>query len=208
MSYERLKLDQTQCLGHSCHMEVSMKYRKIVVFVSFIIAVLTIAASLTAAFTAHEVVQSDFDDRASNQENHRQEDTAFAQSQHSLFLGPALAVAWNQTVTEIANADDQFNSFKGHRAQAMMHIAMHDALNAVIPLYRRFAYRGKDFLAHPIAAAAQAAHEVVLSQYPGQEVRLGAELANWLSQIPEGPRKSRGIALGKQCAAAILALRT
>jgi hypothetical protein len=63
----------------------------------------------------------------------------------------------------------------------MMHIAMHDALNAVIPLYRRFAYRGNDFFAHPIAAA-QAAHDVVLSQYPGQQTRLGVDLANWSSR--------------------------
>ena len=69
----------------------------------------------------------------------------------------------------------------------MMHIAMHDALNAVMPLYRQFAYRGNDFFADPVAAAAQAAHDVVLSQYPGQQARLGTELANWLSEIPNGP---------------------
>jgi hypothetical protein len=31
-------------------------------------------------------------------------------------------VAWNQTVNEIAFAEDQFFTFKGVRAHAMMHI--------------------------------------------------------------------------------------
>ena len=117
-------------------------------------------------------------------------------------------MAWNRTVNEIAFAEDQFFTFKGVRAHAMMHLAMHDALNAVIPLYRSFAYHGNDFFAHPIAAAAQAAHDVVVSQYPGEQSRLGAELATWLSQIPNSQLKTRGIALGQRSAAAILALRT
>ncbi len=185
-----------------------MKLHKIGVLVLRKTVLLTIAASMVVAVAAQEVAQMSLAERSSDQENRRNEDAAFAQLQNFFFLDPALAVAWNQAVTEIAFAEDQFFTFKGHRAQAMMHIAMHDALNSVIPLYRRFAYRGNDYFAHPIAAAAHAAHEVVLSQYPGQQARLGAELANWLSRIPDGPRKTRGITLGKQSAAAILALRT
>jgi hypothetical protein len=184
-----------------------MILHKVVVLALRQIVVLIIAASLAAAVAAQEVPQTSLDERSSDQENRRHEDAAFAQLQHFFFLDPALAVAWNQTVYEIAFDEDKFFTFKGHRAQAMMHIAMHDALNAVIPLYRRYAYRGKDFFAHPIAAAAQAAHDVVLSQYPGEQARLDAELANWLSQIPSEPRKTRGITLGQQSAAAILALR-
>ena len=50
-------------------------------------------------------------------------------------------------------------------------------------------------------------HDVLLSQYPGQQARPDAELANYLSQIPNGVYKTRGIALGQQSAAVILALR-
>jgi len=171
------------------------------------IVALTIAALLAAAALAQEVSQTSSDERFSDQEKRRHEDAAFAQLQHFFFLDPALAVAWNRAVNEIAFAEDQFFTFKGVRAHAMMHIAMHDALNAVIPLYRQFAFRGHDFFAHPIAAAAQAAHDVVLSQYPGAQSRLDAELANWLSGIPNGPHKTRGITLGRQSASAILALR-
>jgi hypothetical protein len=89
----------------------------------------------------------------------------------------------------------------------MMHIAMHDALNAAVPLYRQYAYRSHEPGAHPIAAAAQAARDVGVSQYPYQQAKLDAELARWLSPIPDTPHKARGIAVGHQSAAAILALR-
>jgi hypothetical protein len=122
-------------------------------------------------------------------------------------VDPSLVVAWNKAVYEIAFAEDQFLTFKGHRAHAMMHIAMHDALNATIPLYRQYAYRGIYPFAHPIVAAAQAAYDVVLSQYPGQRTRLDNELATWISQVPDTLLKARGRDLGKQSAEAILALR-
>jgi hypothetical protein len=120
---------------------------------------------------------------------------------------PDLAVAWNKVVNEISLQEVQFPPFTAVRAHAMMHIAIHDTLNAVIPLYRQYAFQGRDAGAHPLAAAAQAAHDVVLAQYPGQQAKLTAELAAWLTQIPETPVKLRGIALGHRVAAAIIALR-
>jgi hypothetical protein len=42
-----------------------------------------------------------------------------------------LAVAWSQVAYDIAFAEDQFRTFKGQCAIAMMHIAMHDALNTI-----------------------------------------------------------------------------
>jgi len=181
--------------------------RKLVILVLRKLVVLTIAASLAAAAAAQEARQLNPGERISDQEMRRWEDAAFVQLQQVFFLDSALVVAWNQTVNEIAFAEDQFFTFKGVRAHAMMHIAIHDSLNAVIPLYRQFAYRRPDFFAHPIAAAAQAAHDAVLSQYPGEQARLDAELASWLSRIPDGPYKTLGITLGRQSAAAILALR-
>jgi hypothetical protein len=132
-----------------------------------------------------------------------QEDRALAQVGR---VDPALVVSWNQTINEIGFADP-FAFIKPIRAHVMMHIAMHDALNAVIPLYRQYAYRGHDPGAHPIAAAAQAARDVGVSQYPDQQARLDSELARWLTTIPDTPHKARGVAVGRQSAAAILALR-
>src|SRR5262245_24254844 len=53
-----------------------------------------------------------------------------------------IVVRWNELAVDIATADDGFGSFKGHRALAMMHLAMHDALNSIVHSYERYAYRG------------------------------------------------------------------
>ena len=54
----------------------------------------------------------------------------------------ALATAWNQTVLEIAEAEDGFLTLKGLRTVTMMHIAMHDALSSINGEYQTFAYGG------------------------------------------------------------------
>jgi hypothetical protein len=119
----------------------------------------------------------------------------------------AVVVGWSSRAYEVAFAEDQFLTFKGHRAFAMMHVAMHDALNAIVPVYEQYARVERDALAHPVAAAAQAAHDVLVSQYRLRKEELDADLFRWLAGVPDGPGRTRGIALGRQAAAAILALR-
>src|SRR5688572_26824742 len=63
-------------------------------------------------------------------------------------------VSWNILAHDLAFAEDQFLTFKGQRALAMMHLAMHDALNAIVPIYEAYAFSGGPRLAHPIAASA------------------------------------------------------
>ena len=130
--------------------------------------------------------------------------TVYAQSPHA---PPDVIASWNSVAHDIAVAEDQFLTFKGQRALAMMHLAMHDALNAIVPVYETYAFRGSDRLAHPIAAAAQAAHDVLLSQYPGRQVALADQLTRWLAQVQDGVARTRGIDLGRATAAAILARR-
>jgi hypothetical protein len=65
----------------------------------------------------------------------------------------AIVIEWNQLVNELAFAEDQFLTFKGARADAMMHIAQHDALNAIDPIYEQFSFHEDDHKAHPVAAA-------------------------------------------------------
>ena len=128
-----------------------------------------------------------------------------------LVTGPeadaAVAVVWNQMVYDIAYAEDQLLTFKGLRAFTMTNIAIHDALNAIEPVYRPYAPLPPDPSAHPVAAAAQAAHDVILAQYPSERAALDALLAEWLARVPDGPPKRHGIALGQASASAILALR-
>ena len=113
--------------------------------------------------------------------------TVHAQSSHA----PDVIASWNSVAHDIAVAEDQFLTFKGQRALAMMHLAMHDALNAIVPVYETYAFRGSDRLAHPIAAAAQAAHDVLLSQYPGRQAALADQLTRWLAQVQDGVARTR-----------------
>ncbi|HEY5980457.1 MAG TPA: vanadium-dependent haloperoxidase [Microlunatus sp.] len=118
-----------------------------------------------------------------------------------------VVVDWSRIVVEAAMSDDGFVSFMGTRHQVMMHIAMHDALNAIDPRFDQYAYFGRSKGAHPIAAAAKAAHDVLVAVYPAQQATLDAELATWLARVPNGPGKTKALTLGAKAAAAIVALR-
>ena len=111
------------------------------------------------------------------------------------------------------------NPFHESRIYASMHIAIHDALNAIDRRYRPYieglhAERG----ANPRAAVAAAARDVLvtlLAQLPlvpqaGIDLAVGgveADYAAALSSIPNGSGKARGIAVGQAAAAAALAAR-
>lgn len=121
-------------------------------------------------------------------------------------------VAWNRRVLAIAEKEDKFLTLKGVRTAAMMHIAMHDALNAIDRRYASYAY-GADASnpaeadADPVVAIAQAGYEVAANLYPGEQAQLQLELTRWLDPVADGPRKAGAIALGKLAAAAIIGKR-
>jgi PAP2 superfamily len=120
---------------------------------------------------------------------------------------PGVLESWNERVIALAEAEDKLLTLKGVRTAAMMHIAMHDALNSIQRRYSAYAFSGNGAGAHPQAAAAQAAYEVVVSQYPRHESELASALKNCLAHVPEGPAKQRALELGKGAAAKILAQR-
>lgn len=114
--------------------------------------------------------------------------------------------SWNETAYQIAIAADSFQTFKGHRALAMVHIAMHDAVNGATPRFRQYAFFGRDTLADPAVAAAQAAHDVLRAVYPGAATAIDAKLASAMTTTSNGSA-SRGTELGRKAAAAILEKR-
>ena len=109
-----------------------------------------------------------------------------------------VVVDWSRIVFEAAMTDDEYVSFLGVRHQAMMHIAMHDALNAIDPRFDQYAYFGRSRGADPIAAAAKAAHDVLVAVYPAQQSTLDAELATWLGVSTRRQRKDQGTHAGRQ----------
>jgi hypothetical protein len=92
------------------------------------------------------------------------------------------------------------------RTLAIMHMAMHDALNAVQPVYARWSPATPDEPpasgANPQVAMAAAAHEVLLLLHPDRRTETDAQFANVLSHVPNGPGKQAGIKLGAAIGAA------
>src|SRR5262245_26484408 len=74
------------------------------------------------------------------------------------------------------------------RVLAMVHVAMHDAVNGADPQYETYASYLIDRRAHPEAAAAGAAHRVLAGLFPAQQDRWDAALADSLSMIADGPQ--------------------
>ena len=117
-------------------------------------------------------------------------------------------VRWNEaTVAALTAHDGYLNPSAAARLYAIVHVAQHDAVNAVRPRYESHAFDGRDAAADPVAAAASAAHAVLVATFPAQQAQLDATLATSLAAVPDGAAETRGVALGAQSAAAILADR-
>src|SRR5687767_5163388 len=119
-----------------------------------------------------------------------------------------VVLTWNEVAYEGFGGVTYQHSLMASRVNAMVHIAMFDALNAVYPKYVQYAYTGKDSGADPIAAAATAAHAVLLHEIPGRKSFLDSALQQSISTISNEDAKNRGIKLGKEVAQAIIAARS
>jgi membrane-associated phospholipid phosphatase len=117
-------------------------------------------------------------------------------------------IQWSVVALNAAGGTTYANPLIVSRIDAMMHIAMHDALNAINPRYKQYAYKteGKKF-ADPFAAAASAAYTVLLASFPENKSMLDSALSASLSTIENGMLKETGINLGMESGNAILMLR-
>jgi hypothetical protein len=88
------------------------------------------------------------------------------------------------------------NPIRQSRALAMVHAAMHDAVNGAVPRYERYASSLADPGADPEAAAAAAAHRVLASLFPASTAAFDAQLVNSLASITDGAAESAGVRLG------------
>lgn len=145
---------------------------------------------------------------------------AFAASSHAVAATRAwcadrcdqIVIDWNlQTHQVIQAAEGYTNPMAASRVLAMVHLAMHDAVNAAQPRYRTYAYtpqpddgkRGAD----AAVAAAVAAHDVLAALYPKQKELVRATLETTLLDAGIGATVEKGKKLGAAVAAAMLAKR-
>jgi len=123
---------------------------------------------------------------------------------------------WNITGFDATAAGGQ-NNIVISRTMTMMHLAVHDALNAIERRYEPYLYEGKaQSTALPAAAIAAAARHVLVAVIPSwgkpeqREKALGIVDSAYtaaLEKVPDGLPKTQGIAVGQAAAAAMLAAR-
>jgi hypothetical protein len=94
------------------------------------------------------------------------------------------------------------------RLYGIANLAMHDALNAVIPRFSRYADTGPiDENANAAVAVLTAAHDAIVGAAPASHVATDAWYATSMSTLAGSAGVADGIALGHRVAAAILARR-
>src|SRR5438874_4005829 len=120
-----------------------------------------------------------------------------------------LVVQWNRTLLEIVRTPGvQPVTVHPTRSFAILHAAIYDAVNAIdrtrtpylVQMRRAPRATSQD------AAAAAAAHDVLVALYPSLRARLDAELQQSLAQVPDGAHKTAGVRIGQTVADRILAL--
>src|SRR5499427_8616531 len=120
-------------------------------------------------------------------------------------------VEWNKTLLVIVRTPGaQPATIHPTRSFAIMHAAIYDAVNAIDKTHESYLVnlKGVPQSASQDAAAAAAAHEVLVALYAKFQAMLDAQLQQSLAQIPDGPAKADGIIVGQTVADAILALRS
>jgi len=118
-------------------------------------------------------------------------------------------VQWNQTLLVIVRTPGiQPATIHPTRSFAIMHAAIYDAVNAIDGTHKPYLVRlGASHFASQEAAAAAAAHEVLVKLYPSLQATLDAQLQQALAQLPSRG-KADGISIGNTVADRILASRS
>jgi hypothetical protein len=111
---------------------------------------------------------------------------------------------WNATATQIAVPLRPGPS--SILDLAMVHTAMHDAIQAFEGRFQPYNVALPNASGSPVAAAASAAHDVLAARFPSEAGNLNTLLNNYLGALDL--LGNPGVAVGKQVALGILNLRT
>ena len=127
------------------------------------------------------------------------------------FTRPATAdviTDWNERAVS-AGYTARVSPTVSARNIAIIHIAMFEALNSIEPRYTPYRARlPVEPGASREAAAAAAAHYILVRAYPDQAKDYNKAFQASLAAVADGPPKTEGIRLGEQAAIAILAERS
>lgn len=122
---------------------------------------------------------------------------------------------WNELLSQ--SIDNRMPQPVEVKIYAMFTLAIHDALNNVVPKYETYALSNldadvsgitkKNIHAVADAAVAQAGRDMIVSLYPQATAAADALLATILSGIEDEIMEARGTDIGRRAAAAVLAKR-
>jgi hypothetical protein len=113
---------------------------------------------------------------------------------------------WSRLATEIFPVE--IGPIIDSRAMAILHAAIHDAVNGVERRYEPYAADLSAPGASVDAAIASAAHDVMIALVPSQRERIEQEYLGALAGVPDGPAREGGVRLGQQAARANLDRRS
>jgi membrane-associated phospholipid phosphatase len=115
---------------------------------------------------------------------------------------------WSSVATDVFARTQGTNPMAQSRTYAILHAAIHDALNAIEP---RFASYTPGLPASPKAsvdaAVAAAARDVLVTLQPDDAARVNAEYDRVIAAVPDGPSKTAGIDLARAAARATMTRR-
>lgn len=115
---------------------------------------------------------------------------------------------WNQAALDAVKATSTAPPFSS-RALAMTHTAVFDAVNSISATHQPYKFfESVPSSTSKAAAAAQAAHDVLVSLFPSQSASFGTLLSTQLGSIADGVDKSNGITLGSSIASGVIASRS
>ena len=112
-----------------------------------------------------------------------------------------VVIDWNLTAHQAIKANDGYaDPMAASRVLAMVHLAMHDAVNATRPRYATYTQVERDAAADPAVAAVTAAHDVLAGLLKKEPVGalLKTALDATLHDAGIGASVTRGSALGKR----------
>jgi hypothetical protein len=111
---------------------------------------------------------------------------------------------WNDIALPLLRTAPKISA---NRQFAIMHVAQFEAVNAVVGKYTPYVVHLSAPGASAEAAAAQAAHDILLRYYPTNQTALDAALAKSLAAVADGTAKNDGVTLGASVATQIWNLR-
>ena len=129
--------------------------------------------------------------------------------------GPNVVSYWNDIANKTVNATSAVNTTAEERRPsyhvdlATVHVAIYDAVSAIDGRYEPFAITPAAPAAGASldAAASAAAYGVLRALFPNRGAQYEAAYVGYISAIPTGDAKSKGLALGSEVAAGVVALR-